>query len=142
LRDANAAIETLRSDNKKLSDKVEEFTTLVITKDVDEAFETYKDVRKLKDADREIMTITRKSNPEVFLRAYPKVKPQERHLMRDVVTPENRETTKTGTDDSVQMGGRPRLKDLTNRIMRDNAKLSRAEASNLAAKTLGLGFSR
>jgi len=55
-----------------------------IAAEVDAAFETYKDAKKLTDADRANMLVLCKAAPEAFAGMYPKVKPSERHLQRNI----------------------------------------------------------
>lgn len=59
------------------------------------AFNTYKDEKKLGDADREAMVLTLKSNPELFERLYPKPEPGKGHLLRNLTgegAPNDRKT--------------------------------------------------
>lgn len=61
-----------------------------------EAFDTYKEARKLTDQDKEMMSVYLKANPAGFEQRFPKVTADKRHLLR-TVTPEDKTTKKEGT---------------------------------------------
>ncbi len=48
---------------------------------VEEAFDTYKDAKKLSDADKEAMLLVLTSKPETFEKLYPRVSADKRHLL-------------------------------------------------------------
>jgi hypothetical protein len=89
LKDAQAKVDELTAANSLLSNELktakdadEKRVEASIKADVDEAFATYKDAKKLGDVERDAMTIVLKSNPELFRKLYPKVAPNHAHLMR------------------------------------------------------------
>lgn len=53
---------------------------------VTEAFETYREVKKLGDKERASMTIVLKSDPALFEEMYPRVAPSQQHLLRPITT--------------------------------------------------------
>lgn len=114
---------------------------------VEEAFTTYKDKKSMSDADKESMSIELRANPEKFERRYPKVKPEEMHLQRDIAG------TATGSADTAAAGGKrqdaahlrdgagdPRLhmstRDYTKLLMANDPKLSFEAAMHLADRAL------
>ncbi len=62
-----------------------------LTMDVEVAFATYKDVKKLSDADKAHMVRLCKADREAFNGMYPPVSPEKRHLLRAITPPVNRE---------------------------------------------------
>jgi hypothetical protein len=75
----DAEIATLKADADKRADEAR-------TARIDEAFDTYKDAKKLTDADREAMAIVLGSKPETFEKLYPRVTADKRHLLTQVAT--------------------------------------------------------
>jgi phage I-like protein len=126
---AEAELVTLRAEKKTRDEEI-------LTDRVNEAFETYKDDRKLADDDKEAMLIVLKSKPDLFEKRYPKVAPDKRHLMRNL-TENSREngaptTTIDATDDLSVLANESQLQ-TTKRLMKDE-KLSFAAAQNKASK--------
>lgn len=76
---ATAELKTLRDAETARGEKA-------IADDVDLAFTTYKDVKRLSDTDRKAMTIVRKTDPATFAALYPAVPPNKQHLLRDLST--------------------------------------------------------
>ena len=54
---------------------------------VDEAFETYKDAKRLSDADKVGMTVVLRHDAQAFDAMYPRVRMSEQHLLRTLVKP-------------------------------------------------------
>ena len=74
-----------------------------------EAFETYKDAKKLSDADKDMMTVFLSSNPEKFEKLYPRVSaPPSAHLLRDLTSAgaKGEITTEEGAVVTVKMSVR------------------------------------
>jgi phage I-like protein len=80
----DAEIVTLREENKGLQAWKLERETADNKAEVDVAFETYKDQRKLTDAMRDPMLALLKAAPEAFRTMYPPVALSQRHLLRTV----------------------------------------------------------
>lgn len=74
---AEAELVTLREEKTKREERE-------LSERVDLAFETYKDARKLTDADKDAMLIVLRAKPETFEKQYPKVQPSQQHLMRNL----------------------------------------------------------
>jgi Mu-like prophage I protein/Family of unknown function (DUF6582) len=96
LKDADAQVVALQAEKvtlgnelKTLRDAEIQRVEASITADVDEAFATYKDVKKLSDHDKKAMAIVRKSDPATFTALYPKVAATQQHLLRDLTTHRN-----------------------------------------------------
>jgi hypothetical protein len=88
LKDAESKVSTLEGEVKSLRDWKGEREASDLKSEVDTAFETYKDAKKLSDKDREHMLVLCKAAPESFRAMYPKVEPSKRHLLRDLVKSE------------------------------------------------------
>jgi Mu-like prophage I protein len=125
LRDARATIDeqsgelvALRAD-KARRDEAE------LLEEVDTAFRTHKDKRKLSDRDKPLMLRLARADRGAFRSMYPRVELEHRHLLRDLVPPEPK----------------PRLEDVEpptpmatiERLMKDEG-LTFAEAQIAAAK--------
>jgi hypothetical protein len=106
LKDAESTVTTL-SDKLKASEVIvgERDATIVALKAeiakrdddaaeerVNDAFDSYKDAKKLSDADKKSMRITLKADKALFDELYPRVAPQHKHLQRNLTT----ERTPTG----------------------------------------------
>ena len=126
LSTAEGEVRTLREEKIK-RDEIDE------KRDVDAAFDTYKDARNLSDVDREVMAITRKSNPDVFARQYPPVAAGKRHLLRAVAGGGQR-SEMSPTDGVTIPAGQTLRQDavvvLADRYQRENPTASRAQALN------------
>jgi Mu-like prophage I protein len=71
---------------RDLTEKLSRFEDMEVRAEVEAAFETYKDVKKLSDRDLDSMVEVRKAAPEAFRALYPKLQPGQRHLLRDITT--------------------------------------------------------
>jgi phage I-like protein len=80
----DAEIVTLREENKGLQAWKIERETADNKAEVEVAFETYKDQRKLSDAMRDPMLAMLKAAPDAFRTMYPAVALSQRHLLRNV----------------------------------------------------------
>lgn len=111
LRDAQASIgqlqtttTTLETDLKTLRDAEAKRAEDAVKADVDTAFATYKDVKKLSDADRTAMTIVRRTDPVTFATLYPAVAPSQQHLLRNFTGDRSPSGSTAG---ATRMGDRP-----------------------------------
>lgn len=86
LKEATAAKEKGETELVELRKRLADRDQRDLTDRVDEAFGTYKDSHKLTDLDKEMMLLVLTNKPEVFEKKYPKVAPDQRHLMRDLTT--------------------------------------------------------
>jgi hypothetical protein len=75
----DAEIATLKADAAKRAEEAAKAR-------IDEAFDTYKDTKKLGDADKEAMAIILSSKPDTFEKLYPRVTADKRHLLGMVAT--------------------------------------------------------
>lgn len=103
---------------------------------VTEAFETYKDDRKLSDIDREVMTATCRQMRDTFEKQYPHIPAGERHLMRDIAGQKRDPSAATplsNTADVVQLSERNLAKQIA---AQKNIPLEQAQqmVSRLSAK--------
>lgn len=134
LKDESARADTAETDLKALSDWKNARETKDFEERVELAFGTYKDARKLNDADKEAMLIVLKAKPETFEKQYPKVPPALAHLQRNLT--EHRETNlptdaTTDTTDAQLESETPGQ--TISRLMSEK-NISYLAASNLASK--------
>lgn len=130
LKDETARADKAETEVVSLRDWKTKRETKDLEERVDLAFETYKDARKLTDADKEAMLIVLSAKPETFEKQYPKVKAGERHLLRNVT--ETREAPAL----QVLEGGQSLTEtfaETTDRLMREK-KISFEAAQNQAFK--------
>lgn len=117
----------LDENGKLLKDKSDRFES-DLQADVDSAFETYKDQRKLTDTHKPAMLSHARADRAGFHVIYPPVAPSEQHLLREIVPPAPKPPP----------GQQPRdegYTDLTRRIMREQ-KVSLSEAQIRAAEII------
>lgn len=76
---AEAEVKTLRDEIARRDDQA-------VEERVNTAFETYKDVKKLGDAEKKAMRILLKADRATFDELYPPVPPSQQHLLRNVAT--------------------------------------------------------
>lgn len=91
----------LNETTAKLTAADEELKTLRAWKETEEqrrfderlseAFETYKDARKMTDADKEMMRVFLKAEPTKFEERFPKIPADKKHLMRNLAGNEPKE---------------------------------------------------
>lgn len=74
-----ATIVSLKADIQKRDDDAS-------TARVEDAFVSYKDVKKLTDDDKTAMKFVLRSDPTLFDKLYPRVAPNHQHLLRDLTT--------------------------------------------------------
>lgn len=84
LNEASSARATLETEVTTLRDWKKDRETKDIDNRVNGAFETYKDKRKLTDADKRAMRIVLCSDPKTFEELYPVVSANEQHLLHDI----------------------------------------------------------
>jgi phage I-like protein len=90
LREATATIEAQAEELRALREEKAARDERDVLEDVQVAFDTYKDTKKLADPDRALLLSWRRSDPAGFRKMYPAIRPVERHLLRSVVPPEVR----------------------------------------------------
>lgn len=139
LRDRDADVKTLRDENESLKKWKDERQAKDLSDRVDEAFVTYKDKKSLTDADKDAMLIVLNASPEKFDKLYPRIAPEQRHLLRNL-TP----TAPTGADhapatviDVAPQSGVPAgetISQTITRLMSEDKSLSYNAATTKAAK--------
>lgn len=130
LKDAESKVAALEGEVKTLKDAEAKRVEADITSRVDEAFATYKDKKALSEHDKTAMTITLKADPKLFEQLYPKVAPNQRHLMRDLTG--GREPAPNTTDDPGSIAGET-VTQTAKRLMKDE-KISYADAQDKARR--------
>lgn len=93
LTDVTATLATTISESAVKDAKIVELTDQIkkrdadaITARVEEAFDTYKDTKKLSDDDKSAMPIVLATNPELFNKLYPRVTADKKHLLSKLAT--------------------------------------------------------
>lgn len=84
LKDAQSEVTRLSAEVVTLKDAVAKRDAADLDARVDEAFLTYRDAKKLGDADKKAMRIVLASDRETFDKLYPRVAPAQQHLLRVV----------------------------------------------------------
>lgn len=137
LKDVTARAETAEGELKTLRDWRSEREALDLKAEVEVAYATYKDAKRLTDADKGAMLITLKAAPDAFRQLYPAVAPAQRHLMRTVAAGRSE-------GDRLQPAAGPRETMVTcaDRLQKDNPKLSREDALVEAERTVRIGAAR
>lgn len=129
LKDVTTKLETANKSITELTAWKAERENGDVVAMVDAAFDTYKDSKKLTDADKEAMLDVAKNAPKSFAKLYPAVKMSERHLMRTLSTaPGPRQNAPILP---VHAGGDESIPDMTLRLMKEE-KLSYNAALNKA----------
>lgn len=96
------------------------------------AFDTYKDARKLNDADKDAMLIVLRAKPETFERQYPKVAAEHAHLQRSLTEQREEQQHVANGETFVVRQGESFLQ-TTKRLMGER-KCSYQAAQNFAIK--------
>ena len=132
LKDESARADKAEAELASLRDWKEKREAKDIDERVELAFETYKDARKLTDADKEAMRIVLTAKPETFEKQYPKVKAGDQHLLKNVTDrrPAVPELVQGEGDDKI---ANETFAQTATRLMSEK-KISYAAASNLAFK--------
>jgi len=104
LKDVEAKLTAALADKAAADAVVVQLNEQIKTRDaavaaarVDEAFSTYKEVKKLSDDDKEAMAITLSTKPELFEKLYPKVTPDKAILLRTVTASDAAPAAKAGS---------------------------------------------
>jgi hypothetical protein len=157
LRDEEAKTAGLSLQLKDAQAKVAEATALCAAKDaeiklltdaaqkradddasarVEDAFATYKDAKKLTDADKKAMRITLRSDAALFDELYPRVAPNHQHILRDLTGAQGvagngqrvtmRQAAAVGAAPAAGYG--ERVKTLTDKYRKDGLSLEDAIA--------------
>lgn len=87
LSDRETTIVTLKADNERLLKEGKERDAAVIDSRVDDAFETYKDAKKLSADDKDMMRTYCMSNRPGFDKLYPVLRGPKKFILRDLTTP-------------------------------------------------------
>lgn len=122
LKDAESKQAALEAENKALKDDAEKRAAAALDARVGEAFDAYKDAMKLTDDNRKQMSITLKSDPELFEKLYPKTTPAQAHLLRRVAG--------QGDSRTSDVTPIPTIKTLTDKYLKDGKSIE--EATSLA----------
>lgn len=136
LKDAETRASKLDGDVKTLLAWKTEREAADLKAEVDTAFETYKDVKRLSDADRANMLVVCKAAPEAFRALYPKVDAGKRHLLRDLAGKDP-----TASAAGAGAGDKPADKPLTivtlaDKLRTENPKLTLNDSLLLADKQI------
>lgn len=136
LTDATATVAKLEGEVKALSDWKAKREEDDLKAEVDTAFETYKDTKKLSDKDREHMLVLCKAAPESFRALYPKVEVGKRHLLRDI-TPKDPTAAGAGSAPVEKPADKPlTIVTLADKLRSDNPKLSLEDSLVAAEKQI------
>lgn len=84
LSDKDAEVSRLSSEVAALKDAEAKRAEADAAARVEEAFSTYKDLKKLTDADKRAMSITLRADPSLFDQLYPRIAPNHAHVMRNL----------------------------------------------------------
>lgn len=87
LKESQAQQEMLADEVRALREWKATREELDLLARVDEAFETYKDAKRLSDADKVGMTVVLRHDAQAFDAMYPRVRMSEQHLLRTLVKP-------------------------------------------------------
>lgn len=134
LKDRDAKIVDLETEVKTLRDNEAKRIEADQTAEIEEAFATYKDAKKLSDQDKGHMLATLKAAPDAFRALFPKVAQEHRHLQRNLT--EEREDAASTVIDNAEPANSESPLQTTKRLMKEK-KLSYADAQNLALKLRG-----
>lgn len=130
LKDATARAEAAEAKCKDLEKKFEDQQQKLMADKVAEAFDTYKDTKKLSEVDRESMVLTLKHNPELFDRLYPRVTADKRHLMKEMTSgPSGTPKPQPGDVDFVEQLRSETFAQTTQRLMKDKTLSYEAASS-------------
>ena len=86
----------LEARNQALESQVKQLSDAAAETRLSEAFETYRDTRKLTANDREVMALTLKSAPQLFEKTYPRPKTGPAYLLRKLSDVDPNTATQTG----------------------------------------------
>jgi phage I-like protein len=132
LKDEAARADTAEASLKTLTEWKEARELKDVEERVSLAFDTYKDARKLTDADKEAMTIVLKAKPETFEKQYPKIAPALSHLQRNLTDRREEELPKESADVDTKLGEET-FSQTVSRLMSEK-KVSYTAAVNQAVK--------
>ncbi len=126
LKDSAASITSLEAQVVALKDAEAKRVEADLTSEVNTAFETYKDVKKLSDSDKGHMLALCKAVPESFRALDPRVDVAKKHLLRDLTV---------GTDKAT-MEKPLTLVTLADKLRTENPKLDFNESFVMAEKQI------
>lgn len=132
-KSAEARAEKAEADLKLATDR--ENTRLLADRAarVEEAFDTYKDAKKLSDADKDSMAVYLATKPESFEKLYPKVNAAERHLLRDLTSAGSK--TEITTEETATVVVKMNVRDLAYEIAQQRG-IPLGEAQVIAERLL------
>lgn len=133
LKDRDAKIGDLTGQVKTLADWKTAREEKDLGDEVEIAFATYKDTKKLSDKDKAHMLVTLKAAPDAFRALYPKVGTEQRHLQRNLTEHRPIDDTKIVEGDDAPKHLTESFLQTTRRLMKEK-KLSYPEAQNEAFK--------
>lgn len=84
LDEAHATIASQLEELRTLRDKQSKSDEAIIAARIEEAFDTHKDKKGLTDSSKKSMAIVLRADPKQFEEDYPRVKANERHLLRSL----------------------------------------------------------
>ena len=125
LQKATTSLEAKDGELKIMSDKEAARVAADREARVDEAFGTYKDQQKLTDAHRKQMVSFLLSDPAGFEELYPKIAPNERHLLHRIAG----DGSKPKIEDGVDGAASPvfSMSDLADQLIRQGWDIERAQ---------------
>lgn len=104
LKDETSAKLKALADVAEANAKLVTLTEQIATRDaavssarVADAFDTYKELKKLSDDDKEAMAITLSTKPDLFEKLYPKLSADKKPLLRTIAASDTTDTSKVGT---------------------------------------------
>jgi len=109
----------------ELTDQIKKQTDAVSASRVEDAFETYKEAKKLSDSDKKAMGLVLASDPALFDTLYPKLSPAKAVLLRTVTASD------TGTQRSTEKTV-PALKTLIAKAIKENPNSTYDEQFSMA----------
>jgi hypothetical protein len=131
LKETTAKLESAETELKTLRDWKAGEEKKAFDGRIDEAFATYKDALKLSDKDRADMALVLTHNPARFEEKYPKIAPDQRHLMRDLTAGAGK------TASSATIPGDPTPTE-ANQIAAGAVPIDAAMAAKILAKQRGI----
>lgn len=131
LAESNALVTRLTDENKGLRESVEKRDQAELESEVDEVIAVHASSKGLTKESRPHLLTFAKANRDAFRAMYPKIKPEERHLVMNLTGRRD-----TEAKDTVVAGEAMTLTQLTAKLMRDE-KLSFVDAQDKAMSVLG-----
>ncbi len=128
LKDEAAKVSTLEAEVVTLRDEAAKRADADLKSEVNTAFETYKDVRKLSDSDKGHMLTLCKAAPEAFRSMYPVVDATKRHLMRDLTVGGDKASAARAGGEVETTSAKLTIVTLADKLQSEDKSLDRGEA--------------